>query len=72
MSIRSTVVLTERQRGILQVALEIARDKFLENVRALGNNHFGLADQFEQQAKEAEVLLNQVTLADEITITEEV
>jgi hypothetical protein len=28
MKLRRTVVLSETQRGILQIALEIARDKF--------------------------------------------
>ncbi len=74
MTLRSTVVLTERQRGILQIALEIARDKFRDNARLLEKEFGsqGMADTFDEQAEDADALLNMVTLADEITITEEV
>jgi hypothetical protein len=72
-----TTVLTESQRGILAIALELARDRFADNTRKLlGCQDLELArklvETFEEQAKEAEVLLTLVTLAENITITEEI
>lgn len=75
-----TKVLTEEERGILTIALEIARDRFRENANLaevsadkgeLGTMH-RIAVQFERQRSIADQLLTKVVLADEITISEEV
>jgi len=74
----NTIVLTESQRGVLQIALEIAVDRFKDHVRMLSGFDIGphattgsLADQFERQAVTAQELLNLVACADAITVIEE-
>jgi hypothetical protein len=70
---RSTAVLTENQRSLLAVCLEIARDKFGDNAKYLRtvSASMGLADQFEKQEKETKHLLSLFATADEVAITEE-
>jgi hypothetical protein len=72
--VKNTVVLTETQRGILQIALEIARDKFQDHVKVLLTEWHDdrLIAKFEEQAADAEKLLTLVSLAENITITEEI
>ena len=78
---KNTIVLSESQRGILQIALEIARDKFATNVRTLRRAEVNPGDgititrlwqQFEKQEEEAETLLSLVASAHDITLTEEI
>jgi hypothetical protein len=69
-----SVALTEDQRSLLQLSLEIARDKFRENVRELepkSNKVIrSLSEQFLEQANEAEQLLMWVANADNVIIEE--
>ena len=53
---KNTVVLTESQRGILQIALEIARDRFKDHVRTLSTEWHDdrFIAKFEEQAEDAE------------------
>jgi hypothetical protein len=66
----NTMVLTESQRGVLQIALEIAVDRFKDHARNIGDLA-GLADQFERQADTAQTLLSLVACADAVLIMEE-
>lgn len=63
-----TIALTEEQRGLLQIALEIARDKF--KVYATSDGVGSLAEQFDRQAKEADELLTWVANAENVIIEE--
>jgi hypothetical protein len=64
-----TIALTEDQRSLLQVSLEIARDKF--NVYATSEGvGVRLADQFKKQAGQAEELLMRVANAENVIIEE--
>lgn len=70
--------LSENNRGILQIALELARDKFNQNAEtlrkednpALSIAYGGLANTFVDQAAAAAELLSQITQADEIIVQE--
>jgi hypothetical protein len=66
------IALTEEQRGLLQIALEIARDKFKEHAKSMLVNsaNVRLADQFDKQAKEADELLMWITNAENVLIEE--
>lgn len=63
-----TIALTEDQRSLLQLSLEIARDKF--KVYATSDGAGSLADQFDKQAKEADELLIWVANAENVIIEE--
>jgi hypothetical protein len=67
-----SIALTEEQRGLLQIALEIARDKFKEHAKSLLVNsaNVRLAVQFDKQADEAEKLLTWITNAENVIIEE--
>jgi hypothetical protein len=67
-----TIALTEEQRSLLQLALEIARDKFQDNVRILDQEKDGrrLADQFERQTEQADELLLWIAGAENVIIEE--
>ncbi len=64
------IEITEEQRALLQVSLEIARDRYKENVGTLANEpgHTRLAEQFGRQARQAEELLDLFGEAETITI----
>jgi hypothetical protein len=66
------IALTEEQRSLLQLSLEIARDKFKEHARSVGDGLLTnrLADQFAKQAKQADELLLWVTGAENVIIEE--
>ena len=73
---RRTTFLSENNRGILQIALELARDKFCENAATLRKEsnpalvlaYSRLAETFTDQAAAAAELLTLITLADEVTV----
>lgn len=69
-----SVALNEDQRSLLQLSLEIARDRFKEHVVSFGGSDFDftkrLADQFAKQAKEADELLLWVAGAENVIIEE--
>jgi hypothetical protein len=71
-----SIRLDENQRSLLQLALEIARDKFKENVQELRLNTTSnkvmasLAEQFQEQANEADKLLLWIAQADNVIIEE--
>jgi hypothetical protein len=63
------IALTEEQRSLLQLALEIARDKF--NVYATSDGiGVRLADQFKKQAGDADALLLWISGAENVIIEE--
>ena len=65
-----SIALTEDQRSLLQLSLEIARDKFKENASYLLSNGTAerLVDQFRKQAKEADALLLWIAGAEAVII----
>jgi hypothetical protein len=75
-----SIALTEEQRGLLRLSLEIARDKFKEDAKIclqpswtaglLNGKNTRLADQFDKQAKEADELLMWVAGAENVIIEE--
>jgi hypothetical protein len=69
-----SISLTEEQRGLLQVSLEIARDRFKDDAKIIRRHHpswpVSLADQFDKQAKEADELLMRVANAENVIIEE--
>lgn len=62
----SLVEIDDTRRSLLQICLEIARDKFKENATTIANQR--VAEQFSRQAAEAEQLLDLVAGADAITV----
>lgn len=72
-----SIALTKEQRGLLQEALEIARDKFKEKAsasalqsKARRKPQSRRAVRFEDQAKEAQQLLEWITNAENVIIQE--
>jgi len=67
-----SIALTENQRSLLQLALEIAVGRFKDDAKIslLKCANTRLADQFDQQAKEAEELLLWVARAENVIIEE--
>ncbi len=61
------IEIDDSQRSLIQICLEIARDRFKENATTIANSR--VCEQFERQAKQADELLTTFTLADTITIT---
>ncbi|MEO1564173.1 MAG: hypothetical protein AAFR98_12115 [Pseudomonadota bacterium] len=57
-----SIQLNDRQVTAIRGALELARDKYVENASTLRQipNHERLAEQFDRQAKEADDLLEQI------------
>ncbi len=68
-----SIALTEEDRSLLQLALEIARDKFRDNALILRKEIGGyrsLADQFENQANDAVRLKQRIENAENVIIEE--
>jgi hypothetical protein len=65
------IALTEEQRHLLQLSLEIARDRFEDDAKiSLDCYAPQLANQFDKQAKEAGELLMWVANAENVIIEE--
>jgi hypothetical protein len=67
-----SIALTKEQRGLLQEALEIAREKFKGNARKTKRKllHGYSAQQIEGKAAEAQQLLDWITNAENVIIEE--
>lgn len=65
-TMKRRISLTDSERGLLQICLEIGRDRFREYAET--NVNGGLRDQFRRQAKEAEHLLSMIANAEAISI----
>jgi hypothetical protein len=64
------MVLTETQRSLLQVVLEIGEARFLEYAKYIdkAGSYHSLGDQFDRQAKEARDLLTLIVNAESIEV----
>ena len=67
-----SIALTESQRSLLTLALQIARDKFKENAKFVltHSGNVRLADQFDKQAEGAKALLIWIGGAENVIIQE--
>lgn len=65
-AMKRRISLTDSERGLLQICLEIGRDRFREYAET--NVNGGLREIFRQQAEKADSLLSMVANAEAISI----